>query len=133
MVTKLHHSSIIYIGTNDSPCKTDYFICKELMNVKETINKFHPNYKSIVVISSPIGLTDKKELNNMLKKYSSILKWRKMYVIFLNNISASHLHRDDLHLNLNGTIPNFRVSMAVLNTIDISHRRCKLNFGSLRG
>ena len=50
-----------------------------------------------------------------------------MYVIFLNNISASHLHRDDLHLNLNGTIPNFRVSMAMLNTIDISHRRLGLN------
>ena len=73
------------------------------MNVKETIIKFHPNCKNIV-ISSPVVRTDKKEANNILKKYNNILKQEERNVIFHNNISASHLHRDGLHLNLNGTI-----------------------------
>ena len=75
----------------------------ECVNVKETINKFHPNCKNIV-LSSPTVRTDKKEANNILKNYNNILKLEKRNVIFHNNISASHLHRDDLHLNLSGAI-----------------------------
>ena len=73
------------------------------MNVKETISKFHPNWKKIV-ISSTIVQIDKKEANNILKKYNSILKQEETNVIFHNNISASYLHKNDLHLNLNDTI-----------------------------
>ena len=80
---------IICFGASDSPCKTEDFIHKELVNVKETINKFHPNCK---------------EANNTLEKYNNILKQEERNIIFHNNISASHLHRDVLHLNLNGTI-----------------------------
>ena len=94
---------IIHIGTNDSPYKTEDLIYKELLNVKETINKFHPNCKNIV-ISSPIVRTDRNEANNILKRFNTILKQEEKNVIFHNNISASHLHRDGLHLNLNGTI-----------------------------
>ena len=79
------------------------FIYKELVNVKETITKFHPNCK-IIVISSPIVRTDMKEANNILKIYNNILKQEERNVIIYNNISALHLLRDDLHLNLNGTI-----------------------------
>ena len=64
---------IIHIGTNDSPYKAEDLIHKELVNVKETIIKFHPYCKN-VVISSPIVRTDKKEAKNMLKKYNNILK-----------------------------------------------------------
>ena len=94
---------IIHIGTNDSPYKTEDLIYKELLNVKETINKFHPNCKNIV-ISSPIVRTDRNEANNILKRFNTILKQEEKNVIFHSNISASHLHRDGLHLNLNGTI-----------------------------
>ena len=94
---------IIHIGTNDSSYKTEALTYKELLNVKETITKFHPNCKNIV-ISSAIVRTDKKEANNILKKYNNILKQEERNVIFHNNISASHLHRDGLHLNLNGTV-----------------------------
>ena len=94
---------IIQIGTNDSPYKTEGFIYKELVNIKKTIIKFHPNCKNIV-ISSPSVRTDKKEANNILKKYNNILKQEERNVIFHNNISGSHLHLDGLHLNLNGTI-----------------------------
>ena len=73
------------------------------MNVKETVIKFHLNCKNIV-LSSPIVWTDEKEVNNILKKYSNILKQEENNVIFYNNISASHWHRDGLHLDLNGTI-----------------------------
>ena len=73
------------------------------MNVKETTIKFHPNCKNIA-ISSPIVRTDKKAANNILKKYKAILKQEERNVIFHNNILASHLHRDGLHLNLNSTI-----------------------------
>ena len=59
--------------TNDSPYKAEDLIHKELVNVKETIIKFHPYCKN-VVISSPIVRTDKKEAKNMLKKYNNILK-----------------------------------------------------------
>ena len=89
---------IIHIGTKYSPYETEDFIYKELVNVKETINKFHSNCKNIVT-SSPIVRTDKKESNNMLKKYNNILKQEERKVIFDNTISASHLHRDGLHLN----------------------------------
>ena len=85
---------IIHIGINDSPYKTEDFIYKELVNVKETIIKFHPNCKNIV-ISSPVVRTDKKEANNILKKYNNILKQEERNVIFHKNISASHLHSDD--------------------------------------
>ena len=34
---------IIHIGTNDSSYKTEAFTYKELVNVKETITKFHHN------------------------------------------------------------------------------------------
>ena len=73
------------------------------MNVKEIIIKFPPNCKNIDILSL-IAQTDNKEANNILKKYNNILKQRQMNVIFHNNISASHLHRDGLHLNLNGAI-----------------------------
>ena len=94
---------IIHFGTNDSPYKTEDFIYKDLVNVKETITKFHPNCKNIV-IPSPIVQTDRKEANNILKKYNNILKQEERHVTFQKNISASHLHRDGLHLNLNGTV-----------------------------
>ena len=42
---------IIHVGTNNSLYKTEDFIYKELVNVKESINKFHPNCKSIVLSS----------------------------------------------------------------------------------
>ena len=73
------------------------------MNVKENITKLHPNCKS-VVISLPIVRTDKKEVNNILKKFNNILKQEERNVIFHNNISASHLHRHGLHFNLNDPI-----------------------------
>ena len=50
---------IIHIGTNYSPYETEDFIYKELVNIKETITKFHSNCKKIVT-SSPIVRTDKK-------------------------------------------------------------------------
>ena len=93
---------IIHIGTNDSPYKMEDFIYKELVNVKETINKFHPNCKNIVISSLTVR-TD-KEVNNILQKYTNILKQEERNVIFHNDILASHLHRDGLHLNLNGLI-----------------------------
>ena len=40
---------IIHIGTTDSPYKTEDLIYQELLNVKETINKFDPNCKNIVI------------------------------------------------------------------------------------
>ena len=83
---------IIHIGTKDSPHETEDFIYTELVNVKETIIKFHLNWKNIV-ISSPVVQTDKKEANNLLKKYNNILKQEEKDVIFHKNISASHLHR----------------------------------------
>ena len=73
------------------------------MNVKENITKLHPNCKSVVV-SLPIVRTDKKEVNNILKKFNNILKQEERNVIFHNNISASHLHRHGLHFNLNDPI-----------------------------
>ena len=91
---------IIHIDTSDSPYKTENFIYKELVNIKETIIKFRPNCKNNV-ISSPIV---EKEGNNILKKYNNILKQEERNVIFHNNISGSHLHLDGFYLNLNGTI-----------------------------
>ena len=70
---------ILHIGTNNS------LMYKELLNVKETINKFHPNCKNIV-ISSPIVRTDRNEANNILKRFNIILKQEEKNVIFHNNI-----------------------------------------------
>ena len=58
------------------------------MNVEEITKKFHPDFKNIV-ISGSIVQTGKKE----------VLK-----IILHKNISACHLHRGGLHLNLDGTI-----------------------------
>ena len=67
------------------------------------IHKHHPDCKNIVV-SSPIIRTDKQEANNTLKKYNSILKQEEKKAIFHNNITPSHLNKDDLHLNFKGSI-----------------------------
>ena len=93
---------IIHIGTNDSPYKSEDLIYKEFLNVKQIIHKHHPDCKNIVV-SSPIIRTDKQEANNTLKKYNSILKQEEKKVIFHNNITPSHLKKDGLHLNFNGS------------------------------
>ena len=108
---------IIHIDTNNSPYKTDDFKYKELVNVKETIIKFHPNCKNIV-ISSPIVRTDKKEANKILLKniYNNIFKQEERNFICQNNISTSHLRRNGLHLNLNGTIMPARNFLSGIRT-----------------
>ena len=93
---------IIHIGTNDSPYKSEDLIYKELLNVKQIIHKLHPDCKNIVV-SSAIIQTDKQEANIILKKYNNILKQEGKKVIFHNNITPSHLNKDGLHLNFNGS------------------------------
>ena len=54
------------------------------------------------VVSSPIIRTDKQEANNILKKYNNSLKQEEKK-IFHNNITPSHLNKDGLHLNFNGS------------------------------
>ena len=61
----------IHVGTSGSPYHTEDFIYKELVNVKETINKPHTNSRNVIL--SPIVCTDKKKVNNILKKYINIL------------------------------------------------------------
>lgn len=57
-----------------------------------------------IVILSPIVQTDKKAENNFLLKYSNIMKEEEKNIILHNNLSTSRWYRNDLHLNLNGTI-----------------------------
>ena len=64
LILYLRKEPIIHIGINDSSYKTEDFIYKELVNAKETINKFHLNCKNMV-ITSPILSADKKEANNI--------------------------------------------------------------------
>ena len=52
---------------------------------------------------SPIIQTDKQGANSILKKYNSILKQEERKVIFHNNITPSHLRKDGLPLNFNGS------------------------------
>ena len=66
---------ITYIGINDSPYKTERFTCNELVSVKETIKKHHPNCRNIV-ISLPTR-TDKKEVNNILRNYATFWNRKK--------------------------------------------------------
>ena len=73
-----------------------------MLNVKQIIHKLHPDCKNIVV-SSAIIRTDKQEANIILKKYNNILKQEEKKVIFHNNITPSHLNKDGLHLNFNGS------------------------------
>ena len=42
---------IIHIDTNDILYKTEDFIYKELVTVKKTIKKFHPNCQNIIILS----------------------------------------------------------------------------------
>ena len=44
-----------------------------MVNAKKTINRFHPDCKHIA-ISSPTVRTDKKKMNNILKKQNNNLK-----------------------------------------------------------
>ena len=92
----------IHIGNSNSPYHTEDFIYKELVNVKETMNKPHPNSRNVIL--SPVVCTDKKKVNKILKKYINILKQEERNIIFHNNISALHLLMDSLHLNVNGKI-----------------------------
>ena len=93
---------IIHIGINDSPYKSEDLLYKELLNVKQIIHKHDPDCKNVVMLS-PIIQTDKQEANSILKKYNSILKQEERKVIFHNNITPSHLRKDDLPLNFNGS------------------------------
>ena len=93
---------IIHIGTNDAPYKNENVLYEELKQIKDLIIDHHPDCKNIF-ISCPIVRTDNKKANNVLKKYIDILKREEKNVIFHNNILESHLYRDGLHLNSNGT------------------------------
>ena len=94
-------NNIIRIGTNDARYENENILYKELKQIKDLIMAHHPDCKNIF-ISCPIVRTDNKKANNVLKKYIDILK-REENVIFHNNILESHLYRDGLHLNSNGT------------------------------
>ena len=93
---------IIHIGTNDAPYKNENVLYEELKQIKDLITNHHPDCKNIF-ISCSIARTDNKKVNNVLKKYVDILKREEKNVIFHNNLLESHLYRDDLHLNSNGT------------------------------
>ena len=93
---------IIHIGTNDAPYKNENVLYEELKQIKDLIIAHHPDCKNIC-ISCPIVRTDNKKANNVLRKYIDISKREESNVIFHNNILESHLYRDDLHLNSNGT------------------------------
>ena len=93
---------IIHIGTNGSPYKSEDLLYKELLNVKQIMHKHHPDCKNVVMLS-PIIQTDKQEANSILKKYNSILKQEERKVIFHINITPSHLRKDGLTLNFNGS------------------------------
>ena len=102
------------------------------MNVKETITKFHPNWKNIVIFR-----TDKKEANNILKKYNTILKQEKRNVIFHNNISASQeifyqgCVRFDMTVsndrNGNKRLPSNHTQQIIIGHLNISSIKNKLD------
>ena len=94
---------IIHIGTNDALYKNENVIYEELKQIKDLIIAHHPDCKNIC-ISCHIVRTDNKKVNNVLKKYIDILKRAEKNISFHNNNLESHLYRDGLHLNGNGTI-----------------------------
>ena len=93
---------IIYVGTNNNPCKTEDFINKELMIVTGILDKLHPNWRNVVILS-PIIRIDQKEAINIFKMFSDILKQEGRNIIFHKGISVSHLHWNYLCLDLNST------------------------------
>ena len=93
---------IIYVGTNNNPCKTEDFINKELMIVTGILDKLHPNWRNVVILS-PIIRIDQKEAINIFKMFSNILKQEGRNIIFHKGISVSHLHCNCLYLDLNST------------------------------
>ena len=93
---------IIYVGTNNNPCKTEDFINKELMIVTGILDKLHPNWRNVVILS-PIIRIDQKEAINIFKMFSNILKQEGRNIIFHKGISVSHLHWNYLCLDLNST------------------------------
>ena len=93
---------IIYVGTKNNPCKTEDFINKELMIVTGILDKLHPNWRNVVILS-PIIRIDQKEAINIFKMFSDILKQEGRNIIFHKGISVSHLHCNCLYLDLNST------------------------------
>ena len=84
------------------PYKNENVLYEELKQIKNLIIVHHPDGKNICIFC-PIVRTDNKKANNALQKYINILKREEKNVIFQNNILESHLYRDGLHLNSNGT------------------------------
>ena len=88
---------------NDALYKNENVLYEELKQIKDLIIAHHPDCNNFC-ISRSIVHTENKKANNVLKKYIDILlKREEKNVIFHNNILESHLYRDGLHLNSNGT------------------------------
>ena len=71
---------IIHIGTNDAPYKNENVCYQELKQIRDLIIGHHPDCKNIF-ISCPIVRTDNKKANNVLMKYTDILKREEKNVI----------------------------------------------------
>ena len=91
---------IIRISNNGSLYKTKNCIYRDLVNIKKIIHRFNTNCKKFF-ISSPLVRTYELEVINILKGDNNILKHKEINLIFLNNISVSHLYMNGLYLNLN--------------------------------
>ena len=92
---------IIHSRMNDAPYKNENVLYEELTQIKDLIMAHHLDCNNIC-ISCPIVRTDNKKAKNVLKKYIDISKRDEKNVIFHNTLE-SHLYRDGLHLNSNGT------------------------------
>ena len=73
----------------------------EINKIKGLKKNHYPDCKK-KFISSPISRLDNKKAAIVVKNYINILKREERNVIAHDNLNESHLHRDDLHLNVKG-------------------------------
>ena len=111
----LHHDLtklILHVGVNNTNTDTAEDIFKNLMSLKQEIEKYLPNCD--VIISNMIKRTDNPDAQRISESVNKQIKASNMKYIENDNINEKHLGKRGLHLNPNG---NAKFAANLLNAI----------------
>ena len=93
---------VAHVGTNDASFSSAKTIADDLLKLQKFIQSILP--ECLVIISSPINRLDDNKKAITIRNVNVILKnIAEINLIDNNNITAKHLGKRKLHLNLSGS------------------------------
>ena len=102
LLRKKPSRTVAHVGTNDASFSTAKEIADDLNKLQNHIHSYLP--ECLVIISSPINRLDDHKKAITIRNVNVILKnMSEISLIDNNNITAKHLGKRKLHLNISGS------------------------------